>query len=1309
MKKLIVELKRAYALAAALALGLAGLLSSGPHLEAACTYSVTPIGASFSYPPTNGTISVTTGTGCTWTNINTNTWFSFTSATNRTNSGLVTFMVLTNPTTFARSVTMTIAGQPFTVSQAAAPCSYTITPNARTHGHGATNSTVAVTTASNCSWTWSIPSSNNWVSITSPVSNTGTGLVAYTVQANPSLNDRIATPTIAGRLFTITQKGIPCTFSLSQLSHNHGYGGSTGVVSFTASSNLCSWTASTSNGWITFTTSTSGVGNGSVGYSVTNNPSSIGRTGSVLIVDQAFTVTQNGAPCSYSISPTTRNHGYTGTTNSSITLTVALDCPWTVSNTNDWIGITNLSGSGGATIYYTVATNTIGLSRTGLVVIGTQLLTITQGGAPCTFTLSPANGWHSQAMETGVVSVATLTGCSWAVATTNTWITIQSSANNSGPGSVTYVVAPNVGFLSRTGAISIDSKTFIVTQQGNGCTYKLSATTRTHGYTGATATVTNTTTSNCSWTASPTVNWIHITSGASGTGTGTIAYSVDANPTPYERTGMVMVADQVLTIIEHGFPCSFSIVPSGTTRGQGGGVGTVSLTANSNQCPWTVINTNTWITITSPTSGTGSNTVAYSVDPNPTAYERTGLVMIADQIFTVAQHSIACTFTVSPSIKTNGNGATVVSVFLNASSNACPWTLIASNSWIHFLMDTNGFGDTNVTFAIDSNPSSIARSGFVMMADQLFTEVQRGAPCNYSVSPTNRNHGYTGTSTGMVTVTVAGDCPWTVSNTNTWITITNLSGSGPGTVFYSADPNPTTLPRTGVVVIASQLVTISENGALCTITLTPDSQVYTSAAVTDSVAVATPIGCPWTAATTNSWITLAGSISGNGPGTVPYRLLANNVAASRVGSIVFGTNFFVINQLGTNCDYFLSPTGHVHGYAPTTGTIKVTTSSNCTWSVSNTNTWVSFDPPAAGTGTGTVSYSVQINPSLNDRTGIVLIGGQPFTLTQHGYICSYSLSPSTKSHGYTASGGTIILTASSNVCPWSISTASSWIHITSGLSGTGGTNVIYAVDDNPSIFARTGTVAIADQVLTIDQDGLPCNFKLSPATRNHGFGATNNTVTLTCASDACAWAVMNTNTWITIDPPATGSGNFTFTYRINANFNTDPRTGVVQIADQILTITQRAITNLSFTGITNLSVGQVRLSLAGGPAGVWSLQASTDLAHWTNIAVLTNTTGRLDFTDTLPAGATNRFYRAFQPPGGNITNPPSKLQASAPGAGLIKLTLVGGVNGVWQLQQSADLKNWTPITTLTNSTGSVEYTDAIPASPTNRFYRAVQQ
>src|ERR1019366_10389613 len=75
------------------------------------------------------------------------------------------------------------------------------------------------------------------------------------------------------------------------------------------------------------------------------------------------------------------------------------------------------------------------------------------------------------------------------------------------------------------------------------------------------------------------------------------------------------------------------------------------------------------------------------------------------------------------------------------------------------------------------------------------------------------------------------------------------------------------------------------------------------------------------------------------------------------------------------------------------------------------------------------------------------------------------------------------------------------------------------------------------------------------------------------------------------------------------------------------TTTSRASNSPSFTGINRLSEGFIQLGIYGATDSVYLLQFSSDLAGWTPLVTLANTTGTLQFTDAPLVGTNQRFYR----------------------------------------------------------------------------------
>ncbi len=435
-----------------------------------------------------------------------------------------------------------------------------------------------------------------------------------------------------------------CSYSISQLNQSFESSADTGSVSVTAGIG-CKWTAVSNNtDWITIISGAAGTGNGTVAYSVKENTSCTeDRTGSITAAGKTFTVTQKAISCTYSISPENRSFPSSGGEDS-ITVTAQSCCEWTAeveASAASWIEIkSGTSGNGNGTVAYSVKENTSCTEdRTGSITATGKTFTVTQKATSCTYSISPLSNSFTSSGGNGIVSVLdTPSCCTWtAVSNATSWLTVTSGASGTGTGTVSYSVSANTGTTSRTGTMTIAGKTFTVTQ----CGYSISPGSNS-SFTSSegTGSVSVTAESGCAWTAVSSTSWLTVTSGASGTGNGTVSYSVAAN-TSCARTGTINVAGKTFTVTQAGIACTYSISPESKSFTSSGGSGSISVIPNPSCCtlPWTAVSnvpSPSWLTVTSGASGTGTGTVSYSVAAN-TGTARTGTLTVAGKTFTVTQ------------------------------------------------------------------------------------------------------------------------------------------------------------------------------------------------------------------------------------------------------------------------------------------------------------------------------------------------------------------------------------------------------------------------------------------------------------------------------------------------------------------------------------------------------------------------------------------------------------------------------------------------------------------------------------------------
>lgn len=96
-----------------------------------------------------------------------------------------------------------------------------------------------------------------------------------------------------------------CGFSISPASVSLPSAAYTGTVSVVTTQQSSDANPASSVPWITITSGAGAAGNASIGYSVQANTSSIARSGAITVGNQVLSVSQAGATCSYSASPST--------------------------------------------------------------------------------------------------------------------------------------------------------------------------------------------------------------------------------------------------------------------------------------------------------------------------------------------------------------------------------------------------------------------------------------------------------------------------------------------------------------------------------------------------------------------------------------------------------------------------------------------------------------------------------------------------------------------------------------------------------------------------------------------------------------------------------------------------------------------------------------------------------------------------------------------------------------------------------------------------------------------------------------------
>ena len=249
--------------------------------------------------------------------------------------------------------------------------------------------------------------------------------------------------------------------------------------------------------------------------------------------------------------------------------------------------------------------------------------------------------------------------------------------------------------------------------------------------------------------------------------------------------------------------------------------------------------------------------------------------------------------------------------------------------------------------------------------------------------------------TASVSITAGAGCPWSVTNTNSWMTITSADkGTGNGTVSYSVTANNAVNPRSGTIIIANQPYLVSQagnpnqSGGTCTYSVTPDkSPILAGTGGTGTITVTTQSGCAWSVTRLPGWVSLTSASSGTGSATISYSVASNPTANARIDEADINSMSTYVQQNGNMayCTYSISPGGpQTLSSAAQQLQVSVTTQQGFTWSTTGNNTMrVKVLSSSYGTnGAGNVLLSISANTVTTARSNTFTIAGQSITINQ---------------------------------------------------------------------------------------------------------------------------------------------------------------------------------------------------------------------------------------------------------------------------------------------------------------------------------------
>ncbi|MGB7926264.1 MAG: proprotein convertase P-domain-containing protein [Pyrinomonadaceae bacterium] len=436
-------------------------------------------------------------------------------------------------------------------------------------------------------------------------------------------------------------------------------------------------------------------------------------------------------------------------------------------------------------------------------------------------------------------------------------------------------------------------------------------------------------------------SWINITSGSSGTGNGTVGYTVAANPGQAQRTGTITVNGQVHTV---------------TQAGTGGG-----------GCPSTLIS------------------------PGQTI---NGSLTTLDCIFTGTTKYVDV-------YHFNGTAGQRIAVLMNSSAFDTYLYLVNSSNQTIAENDDGG-GGTNSRIPAFSGFFTLPATGSYTILASSFYPDRTGAyslslvnetVCNFSISPTSQGFSSSGGNSSFNVATASG-CAWSAVSNAGWIT-TSSSGSGNGTVNYTVAANSGTSQRTGTITVNGRTYTVTQSGASANVQVTVKTNPLGRSFTVDGTTYTSTRTFSWTSGTSH---TIATSSPQNGSAGTRYVWsgwsdgggISHNVAPT--GSATYTANFSTQHFLTMNAGAggIVSPGSGWYGVG--TG-VAISATPNAgfsfnSWTGSGSGSFTGANNPASVMMNGPISETAafQTNATVYSisgtvKTGALGLSGVKLTLT----------------------------------------------------------------------------------------------------------------------------------------------------------------------------------------------------------------------------------------------------------------------------------------------------------------------------------------
>ena len=432
------------------------------------------------------------------------------------------------------------------------------------------------------------------------------------------------------------------------------------------------------------------------------------------------------------------------------------------------------------------------------------------------------------------------------------------------------------------------------------------------------------------WTAESLAPWVTLTGAVSGSGDGTVFYTVASNITHAERVAQIRItqkgeSQRHFTISQDALIPTLTLTPLNSSFSAGADSGTFEVLSNTQ---WSWSTDEPWVHVDMENIQSGNQTFFFAVDANSSTADRQATInLIAGDLTTV--HIINQAGDTNDDHGNDINTATLVSP-----NSTTPGNFLIADDLDYFQIDVpeNGMIQISTTGNIDTYGSLLDASGAT-----LATNDDGGLGSNFSISQ------FIPAGTYYVEVrhylSGTGQYQFVSSDINT-PTLVSPNSTTPGNFLIADDLDyfQIDVPENGMIQISTTgnidtygslldasgaTLATNDDGGLSTnfsisqliqagtyyvevrpylsgtgqyqfvsswrsrdaISINPEEKAADALGVSETIAVMVFPGTNWTAKSLVSWINITGESSGSGDGNISYSVAVNLGPETREGQI----------------------------------------------------------------------------------------------------------------------------------------------------------------------------------------------------------------------------------------------------------------------------------------------------------------------------------------------------------------------------------------------------------------------------------------